>query len=350
MRQDNGCSQPAHAVPRHHKPAAGQFDILIGMAEQQADEPLKEDIHALLEQRLGAVHARQRLGLEAEHEAHVRGTRFFHPENWYSAQGFIRGALKLSGMYARARRNAHAVRVVTNEIRLPKLPMDCDGLRVLHLSDLHIDMSECIAEALISCTRDLTYDLCVMTGDYRFRSHGNQDKVLRGMAALRNHLTEPVYAVLGNHDSVTLVPPLEALGIDVLMNEHRAFGHQGATIHVAGIDDAHFFRTHNIQKSLESVPRDGFCLFLSHTPEVYREAAHAGADLFLCGHTHGGQICLPGGFPVVLEAHVPRRLGRGPWTHGAMSGYTSPGAGASLVDARINCPPEVTLHTLRAHA
>jgi uncharacterized protein len=86
---------------------------------------------------------------------------------------------------------------------------------------------------------------------------------------------------------------------------------------------------------------------LSHTPEVYRQAAHAGFDLLLSGHTHGGQICLPGSIPLMLEAVLPRRMGAGAWQHGKMAGYTSVGAGCSVVPVRFNCPPEITLHRLR---
>jgi len=89
-------------------------------------------------------------------------------------------------------------------------------------------------------------------------------------------------------------------------------------------------------------------LLLSHTPEPYRRAAEAGFDVMLCGHTHGGQICLPGGVPITLDARIPRRFGRGAWRYGRMAGYTSPGVGTSIVDVRINCPPEITLHRLRS--
>jgi predicted MPP superfamily phosphohydrolase len=95
------------------------------------------------------------------------------------------------------------------------------------------------------------------------------------------------------------------------------------------------------------VPDGAPAILLSHTPELYRQAAHAGFDFFLCGHTHGGQICLPGGVPVILEAKIPRRLGSGAWSHGPMQGYTSRGAGTSVVDVRFNCPGEITLHRLR---
>jgi predicted MPP superfamily phosphohydrolase len=86
---------------------------------------------------------------------------------------------------------------------------------------------------------------------------------------------------------------------------------------------------------------------LAHTPEVYDRAMSARFDLMLCGHTHGGQLCLPGGIPIKLEAALPRFMGAGPWRHGAMVGYTSVGAGTSLLPVRLNCPPKITLHTLR---
>jgi uncharacterized protein len=65
------------------------------------------------------------------------------------------------------------------------------------------------------------------------------------------------------------------------------------------------------------------------------------------GHTHGGQICLPGPIPITLDSVLPRRMGAGPWKHGDMVGYTSVGVGTSVVPVRINCLPEITLHHLQ---
>ena len=76
-------------------------------------------------------------------------------------------------------------------------------------------------------------------------------------------------------------------------------------------------------------------------------AAAAGYAFYLCGHTHGGQLCLPGGIPIKLEAVLPRRMGAGAWQYHNMCGYTSVGAGSSVVPVRLNCPPEITLHCLR---
>jgi predicted MPP superfamily phosphohydrolase len=87
---------------------------------------------------------------------------------------------------------------------------------------------------------------------------------------------------------------------------------------------------------------------LSHTPEIYRQAAHADFNLLLSGHTHGGQICLPESIPIILDAVLPRRMGAGAWQYHNMTGYTSVGAGSSVVPVRFNCPPEITLHCLRS--
>ena len=114
-----------------------------------------------------------------------------------------------------------------------------------------------------------------------------------------------------------------------------------------GIDDAHYFRTHNLHKAMADVVADDCVVLLSHTPEPYRQAAHAGVDLMLSGHTHGGQVCLPGGFPILTDTPTPRAYVRGAWRYHAMAGYTSVGCGASVVDVRLNCLPELTLHQLR---
>lgn len=301
-----------------------------------------------LEERLGTAHARERLGVETDHESRVfsHGIRFFHPENWYSVHSIIRNSLKVSGLYARASRNALDHQVVENHVMLDDLPAGLDGLRVLHLSDLHVDVSDELLHAIIERVRELTYDVCVLTGDYRFRTYGAIDDAVRGMARLRSNLKGSVYAVFGNHDSVTMLPALEDMGIRMLMNESCAHRHGDDHLYLAGIDDAHFFGVHDIDKALAGVPDAVPRILLSHTPEVYRQAARAGVQLLLCGHTHGGQICLPGGYPVTLDSRVPRRLGRGCWEYRGMKGYTSPGAGASMVAVRLNCPPELTLHVL----
>lgn len=308
----------------------------------------EKSVLAALEPRLGPLHVHQRLGLEHDHEAQVfrRGTHFFHLENWYSVHALIRNGLRLAGLHARGRRNALAIEVRANEVVLPGLPHAFDGFTLLQLTDLHVDMNREFVQALIETVRPLNYDLCVLTGDYRARTFGPFAPALAGLERLRAHLKNTVYAVLGNHDSIRMLPGMEAMGYRLLMNERIRLQRDGETIYLAGIDDAHYYRMENFQRAAQDIPAGACSILLSHTPEVYRHAAHAGFNLMLCGHTHGGQICLPGGVPIIIDADCPRALARGAWKYRDLTGYTSAGAGSCIVDVRLNCPPEVTLHRL----
>jgi predicted MPP superfamily phosphohydrolase len=71
----------------------------------------------------------------------------------------------------------------------------------------------------------------------------------------------------------------------------------------------HYYRVDNIEKAASGIPSGEFSILLSHTQKIYRQAAHAGFDLLLVGHTHGGQICLPGSIPITLDSVLPRRMG-----------------------------------------
>jgi predicted MPP superfamily phosphohydrolase len=302
-----------------------------------------------LERRLGRLHARQRLGIENDHEAQIfgQGLNFFHIENWYSIHSLIRATLMMAGLYWRGQRNAENVQVRHNTISFAKLPAAFDGFTLLQISDLHVEQSEGAMRRLIELVPTLDYDLCVLTGDYRGPTFGPFDAALAGMKRLRAGLRGAVYGVLGNHDTIRMVPALEEMGIQVLLNECAPIARGGETIYLAGIDDAHYYRVDNIEKAAGDIPHGGFSILLSHTPEIYRQAAHAGFDLLLSGHTHGGQICLPGSIPVTLDSVLPRSLGAGAWKYHEMTGYTSVGAGTVVVPVRLNCLPEITLHHLR---
>jgi predicted MPP superfamily phosphohydrolase len=309
---------------------------------------MTDDILSDLERRLGALHAKQRLGIETDHEAQAfgQGLNFLHVENWYSIHSVIRNALRLTGLYGRGLRNGERVEVRYNDIKSNQLPPSFDGFTILHISDTHVDMSQGAMCRLIELVGDLHYDICVLTGDYRGKTFGPIEATLEGMARVRSHLKDPVFGVLGNHDTIRMVPGLEQMGIRVLLNESETIARGSERIHLAGIDDAHFYRVDNIEKAAARIPRGEFAILLSHTPEIYRQAAHAGFRLLLSGHTHGGQICLPGSIPITLDSSLPRRFGAGAWKYHDMAGYTSVGAGTCIVPVRINCRPEITLHHL----
>ena len=311
-------------------------------------EDLQDDVLLELEERLGRLHARQRLGVERDHEGQIfgQGLNFFHVENSRLSARLIEYVLKLSGSYWLGKRNAGQVELRRNSVRLRRLPKAFDGFSILHLSDLHCDISAPAMARVGELVSGIVWDICVLTGDFRGQTYGQFDACLADLAALREKLGDPVYGVLGNHDTVLMLPYLERMDIKMLMNESVAIKRGGCRIHLAGIDDAHFYRTDNIEKAAQGIPHEECSVLLTHTPEIYRQAAHAGFDFLLSGHTHGGQICLPGGIPITLDSALPRRLGAGPWRHHAMLGYTSVGAGSSVVPVRFNCQPEITLHRL----
>jgi predicted MPP superfamily phosphohydrolase len=309
----------------------------------------EKDVLAILEKRLGRRHARQRLGIEKDHEAQVfgQGITFFHIENLQVGHALIRAVLMASGLYWRGLRNTAKVELRHNPIHVPHLPEAFDGFTILQITDLHADMSKAAMARVAELVRDLDYDLCLLTGDYRGKTWGPYEPSLACMSNVCASLKGPVYGVLGNHDTILMVPGLEAMGVRMLINETELIERDGARIHLAGVDDAHFYRMDNIEKVADQIPNDAFSILVTHTPEIYRQAAHADFDVLLSGHTHGGQICLPGGIPITLSAVLPRSLGRGPWRHHGMVGYTATGAGSSIVPVRFNCPPEITLHQLR---
>src|SRR5215472_7945558 len=183
-----------------------------------------EDLRDQLERRLGRLYARQRLGIEDDREASVfgRGLNYFHPENWYLSPPIVRTLLQLSGLYWRARKNAARIEVRHNDIAVAALPRTFDGYTILHLSDLHVDLNPEAMQRLAELLPRARYDLCVLTGDYRGRTHGSYAATLDGMRRLMACLEGPVYGVLGNHDSIRMVPALEAMGIRMLLNEAAA--------------------------------------------------------------------------------------------------------------------------------
>jgi len=310
---------------------------------------MDKDVIARLERRLGRLHARLRLGLEADHEAQVfgQGVNYFHFENLPWSHFVIQACLTITGLYGRGCRNATNIAVKPNYIQSRKIPPSFDGFAILQLSDLHVDLSVKAMARLHEILPSIDYHICVLTGDYRGQTFGSYEAAVDGMAALCRLIKKPIYGVLGNHDTIRMLPALEEMGIRMLLNESVTITRNSDRIHLAGVDDAHFYRADNLERAASDIPADEFSILLSHTPEIYQQAAHAEFDLLLSGHTHGGQICLPGRIPISLDSVLPRRFGSGAWQYHNMLAYTSVGAGCSIVPARFNCPPEITIHYLQ---
>jgi len=258
----------------------------------------------------------------------------------------IAACIRMAGLAGVARRNFLDVRVVENRVPVPGLPPAFEGFRLAQISDLHCDLEPALMDVVEKIIAGIACDAVVLTGDYHDHLGQSGDLSLKLMLRLIPKLPHPRFCVFGNHDFLSRVAFFERAGLPVLLNEHAAITRGDQRIYLCGVDDPRFFQTHDLARAGLGIPPDSTRILLAHSPQVAKEAAALGYSLMLCGHTHGGQLCLPGGIPVLRNAPVPHRLLAGPWVEGGMPGYTSRGTGACGVAARLFCPPEITVHVL----
>lgn len=272
-----------------------------------------------------------------------------HQRNMRSLSAAVDNLLRCTGFQGRARRNCFDYRLERNDVYLPDLPVAFDGYTILHLSDLHADGLVDEGEGIQRIVKTVPCDLAVLTGDFSFEDVAEHyEQCLETLVPIIDSIStqDGIFGILGNHDFLEMVPVLERLGVQMLLNDAVQLQRGTAEIVLAGVDDPHFYKCHDLQKTLSEVTSDQFVILLSHSPEIACEASGHGVDFYLCGHTHGGQICLPGRIPMFTNTSCCRSYLSGSWNCGAMQGYTSRGTGFSLTAARFFCPPEITLHTL----
>jgi hypothetical protein len=211
----------------------------------------------------------------------------------------IAWSLKCAGLYKRGIENFKDIRVVENRLRLPNVPASFSGIRLLHLSDLHLDLHPGLTDVIIDRINPLDYDVALITGDFCDSPKLALSVALTESLKVIRALRAPVIGVLGNHDPIEIAPCLEAAGARILLNENWRLRRGGDSLFFAGVDDPTYFRTEDIERARRGIDAESTAILLSHGPSIYREAAAAGFGAMLSGHTHGGQICLPGGFPPV---------------------------------------------------
>lgn len=305
-----------------------------------------------LRQRIGDEHLGNRLHAQVDHILSVTGQGLgtFHYENISAFFRLIDFTLRLSGMKKIGQDNALRFLVRENPVEFYRLPPSFIGLRILHLSDLHLDGFPGLGRRIAQAVSGLSFDVCVLTGDFRFSDTGRYlhlaEELNALVAACKCRLG--IYGVLGNHDFIEMVPLIEGAGVRLLLNESIALQTNDEKLWLVGLDDAHFYGLHNFDQALRGVPADAPKILLVHSPELIPQAAERGFGLYLAGHTHAGQMCLPGGLPVLLNVRCSRQYIAGAWRFNRMSGYTSAGIGSSGVFARFFCPPEVVIHTLQS--
>lgn len=260
---------------------------------------------------------------------------FFHVIN------FI---VRLSGLRSRGKRNARDFCVPSVDFSFPDLPSAFDGYEILHLSDLHIGDIDNLSGMIGERFSAINPDLVVITGD--FQTHGAPSA--KKTADLMSHLILNIksrdgwVAVLGNHDRHDMLDALEAIDVRVLANESVVIYRGKNKLRLVGIDDVHAFYSPDAITAMEN-HQESFRIILVHTVDLATVAARLGYSLYLSGHTHGGQICLPNGRALLTALDSHRDLATGSWKLNGMHGYTSRGLGHGTVPFRFNCPGEATL-------
>jgi hypothetical protein len=255
--------------------------------------------------------------------------------------------LRITGYYRKGYGNAKTIKVTELTLRYPHLPSAFNGFRILHLSDLHIDSIPGFASLISDKIKNLGFDICFLTGDYRRDISGSFRHILKPFKILSKYIQAPygTFAVLGNHDTFLMAQYEKESGLELLVNESVEILKDGEKILVTGTDDPFNFYTEQAMLSLETKGYD-FKIALVHTSELAKAASANKYSLYLCGHTHGGQICLKEGVPILSHQFEGKQFNQGLWGVGKMKGYTSRGVGVSGMPVRFNCAPEVVVITL----
>ncbi|MBA3004015.1 MAG: CDP-archaeol synthase [Desulfurivibrio sp.] len=257
---------------------------------------------------------------------------------------------RLLGRYSQGVANALKPEVTEHIIHCPTLPKPFEDFTILLLTDLHLDGLPGLVDRILERLGQRSFDLCLIGGDIRMETYGPIAPSLRDLRRLLPHIRtrHGIFGVLGNHDCIEMVPDFEEAGILMLVNDAIRIDRNGESLWLVGIDDPNYYKTHDTAKAFSTVPPNAFSIFLAHSPEAYTEAARHQTALYLCGHTHGGQICLASGTPIYTNSRAPRFTASGTWHYQGMQGFTSRGVGASGAPLRFNCPGEIAVITLRA--
>jgi len=251
--------------------------------------------------------------------------------------------------------------LVAMEIELARLPAAFDGFTIAQLSDFHYDpLSAVPIRAAIEIVNNLHPDLVVLTGDFvtvpifhrRFHTAKLAASAAEPCASLlaQLHPRLGMVSILGNHDVDSDVPriieTLHSHGIPVLRNRSIPLEQGGSRVWLCGLDSV--WEGHaDVDRALRGVPSHELVVLLVHEPDFADQAALYPVDLQLSGHSHGGQIWLPGiGAPWLPT--LARKYPRGLHRIGPLTLYTNMGLGTIRLPIRLNCPPEVTLFTLRS--
>jgi predicted MPP superfamily phosphohydrolase len=246
----------------------------------------------------------------------------------------------------------HRIRLVRQILRSPKLPPG-PPLKILHLADLHLERKTRREEELQRMVRELQPDIILFSGDFLNLSFTLDPEAWADVRSLLAEWNPPlgVYAVTGSPpvDQPQVVPHLlEGFPhIRCLHGEKVTLRHDGREIDLVGLDCSHkpFVDGPKLHAALAGARSGRFTILLYHSPDLAPEASAAGVDLMLSGHTHGGQVRLPGLGAVYASSLYGKRFEAGRYLVDRMILYVSRGIGMEGMSAprvRLLCPPEIT--------
>jgi predicted MPP superfamily phosphohydrolase len=233
-----------------------------------------------------------------------------------------------------------------------------DGLTIALLSDFHYDPVFSIhpLKAAVDIVNGLRPDVIVLTGDFVslpwFGKDAHAAAAAEPCAQWLRKMQAPhgLWAVLGNHDAFTdarrVTDALRTQGIQVLENQSAPIESNGGRFWLAGVNDVVAGKP-DLPATLHALPADEAVVLLAHEPDYADYVQRYAVDLQLSGHSHGGQVRLPFVPPLFLPALAKKYIW-GLYKVGGLTLYTNPGLGTVNIPARLNCPPEITLLTVRA--
>lgn len=252
------------------------------------------------------------------------------------------------GLVSAARRVVAPFEISRQRVWLAGLPESFRGFRIVQVSDIHLGMflsMESFQQA-IEKINALEPDIVAITGDYVTYSRAYINPVARALGKL--HARHGVYAVLGNHDFRVdpdeVADALTRQGIEVLRNRSVTI-ERGSTLHLAGVDDWGYGA--DLNSALRHVPTDAPAILLAHNPRIIRAAAARGIGLVLSGHTHGGQVNLPGIGGIYGKTRKQKRFHAGLDRLHRTQIYVTRGLGTVVLPFRYRCPAEITQIELR---
>ncbi|MBT3983910.1 MAG: hypothetical protein HOE90_21315 [Bacteriovoracaceae bacterium] len=260
---------------------------------------------------------------------------------------------KLTGIYGKGFRNSLDIRVKKIDWEFNELPKNFHNFKILHISDLHLDERPDLVDKICSLIEGQNFDIAVLTGDFYCTANSKEQDQLKEISERIKQITSCYsttngnFAILGNHDGLAIIEHLENIGLNLLINQKVDLEISGQKLRIIGVDDPHLFYNQEIKQTLME-GQEHFSIALVHSPEAFDYAEAGGCNFYLCGHTHGGQICLPGGRPVLTHLKRGKKFSSGSWSYKSMKGHTSKGVGTTDVPLRFFCPPELVIHTLKS--